>query len=147
MFIILTGNPVEGFKAIGPFNTWDDAAEYGDRILAEETSDYWLMKVQEGGKGNDSQHYIYLSRPNDTIKSQPPLGPTRFGPFDEFVHLTDGQLRTGPDGDVFAHITAAGVWRTVNQDDPSETDPSHWYSDIVISSNKDDTGKVQEGEK
>lgn len=44
MFIVISGNPVDGFVFIGPFQNEDQAAEYGDRI---DDGDWWIGKIDQ----------------------------------------------------------------------------------------------------
>jgi hypothetical protein len=48
MYIVIEGDPVGGFKYIGPFATVDDAIDYID---ADSTREMWstkLIKPEEG---------------------------------------------------------------------------------------------------
>lgn len=42
MHVLITGNPVDGFKVYGPFKTGIDAAEAGDDV---PDSDWWTMPL------------------------------------------------------------------------------------------------------
>lgn len=42
MTIVLTGNPVDGMTAYGPFTTRDDALEWASH---ECSGDWWLMPL------------------------------------------------------------------------------------------------------
>ena len=43
-YVILAGNPIEGFEVIGPFIDWDTATEYAVNNII---TDSWLMSLQE----------------------------------------------------------------------------------------------------
>lgn len=42
MWIIVTGNPVDGFEYHGPFNTEDSAIEWADTFIEDE---WWLAHL------------------------------------------------------------------------------------------------------
>jgi len=42
--ILITGNPVDGFKYIGPFDTPDSAISYEEHIL-DEGGDWWITPL------------------------------------------------------------------------------------------------------
>lgn len=44
--VILTGNPVDGFSIIGPFNTRDEAFESGENDLTLRDADWWVAHLQ-----------------------------------------------------------------------------------------------------
>lgn len=43
MYVIMSGNLGEGFKAIGPYEDFDDAAAAADKFYL--VSDTWIMQV------------------------------------------------------------------------------------------------------
>lgn len=45
MHIIITGNPVDGFEYIGPFNTSEDALRWADKDAHIE-GDWWLAHLE-----------------------------------------------------------------------------------------------------
>jgi hypothetical protein len=76
------------------------------------------------------------------------IGPT-FGPFNEFIQLTYGEVRVGPDGDIIGGRGDDGMWyfetnyRCKNEDKPvpmslkeahncPEDLPNTPFSDVVI---------------
>jgi hypothetical protein len=42
-FIVITGNPVNGFQAVGPFETRQEALECGEGLK----EDWWIMEVHK----------------------------------------------------------------------------------------------------
>lgn len=48
-YIIISGNPIEGFNAIGPFSGAQDVSEYADQI---RDNDWWLMDLSSPTEGN-----------------------------------------------------------------------------------------------
>jgi hypothetical protein len=53
MFIIMAGNPIDGFKYIGPFATSDEATTWGedneDRITENEAAagaEWWVLPLE-----------------------------------------------------------------------------------------------------
>lgn len=44
--VIITGNPVDGFGIIGPFNTRDEAFESGENDLTLRDADWWVAHLQ-----------------------------------------------------------------------------------------------------
>lgn len=45
LYIIIIGNPVEGFEYLGPFKTRGDAIEFGEG-LSNIGGDYWIASLQ-----------------------------------------------------------------------------------------------------
>ena len=43
-YVIVAGNPIEGFEVIGPFIDWDTAAEY---TVNNIITDSWLTSLNE----------------------------------------------------------------------------------------------------
>jgi hypothetical protein len=43
MFIVITGNPLDGFNHYGPFNTLDEALRWGEDYYAG--GDWWITKL------------------------------------------------------------------------------------------------------
>lgn len=48
MFIVIDGNPVDGFNHTGPFVTADDAHFWADENLAG--AEYWVVALDEPGE-------------------------------------------------------------------------------------------------
>ncbi len=42
MFIVIAGNPVDGFSFYGPYSTHDEACEWGERANGEE---WWVAAL------------------------------------------------------------------------------------------------------
>jgi len=45
-FIIVRGNPLDGFTFIGPFDSDDDAIDYGERYI-EQDMPWWSAELGE----------------------------------------------------------------------------------------------------
>lgn len=48
MYIILSGSPFDGFKHYGPFDSFDLAEVWADRVIGIET-EYWIAKLEPTG--------------------------------------------------------------------------------------------------
>lgn len=48
MWIIITGNPVDGFEYHGPFDTNESACEFGngDEHMTDHGGDWWVAEIQ-----------------------------------------------------------------------------------------------------
>lgn len=44
-FIVMRGNPADGFRFVGPFETSDDAVEYIDKCVGNEEA--WVVELLE----------------------------------------------------------------------------------------------------
>ena len=42
MLLVVTGNPVDGFSHVGPFEDYETASEYADRRM---DSDWWIVPL------------------------------------------------------------------------------------------------------
>ena len=47
MFIIITGNPVDGFEYLGPFGTEGDAINHAECSLADDNIDWWTASLSD----------------------------------------------------------------------------------------------------
>ncbi len=45
-FILIKGNPVDGFEFVGPFPSNEDAMEHGDSVK----TDWWVAELEEPAK-------------------------------------------------------------------------------------------------
>ena len=45
-YVIARGNPFEGINLTGPFDTWDDAQEYGEEFVTD-SKDWWIIELNE----------------------------------------------------------------------------------------------------
>jgi hypothetical protein len=43
MYLVITGNPVNGFTFIGPFPVTPDAVEWAETYVSEE--DWWISEI------------------------------------------------------------------------------------------------------
>lgn len=43
MLLAVTGNPIDGFSFVGPFDSYEAASEWSDR---RSDSDWWIVKVE-----------------------------------------------------------------------------------------------------
>ena len=43
-YVIVAGNPIEGFEVIGSFSDWDTATEYAVQNII---TDSWIMTLKE----------------------------------------------------------------------------------------------------
>lgn len=46
MYIIITGNPVDGFNYTGPFKSHDDALRYAEAYFEGNVDSYWICELQ-----------------------------------------------------------------------------------------------------
>lgn len=46
LHIIITGNPVNGFRYIGPFKTADHAIDAAERFLSGVEADWWIAPLE-----------------------------------------------------------------------------------------------------
>ena len=46
-YIMITGNPVDGFSFTGPFDTHDEAVNYGENF---HSGDWWIAPLVGGDK-------------------------------------------------------------------------------------------------
>lgn len=56
MNIIMQGNLSEGFEAIGPFKTFEEAADYDERHTLDGPSWIMTMVLPENTKKKESKH-------------------------------------------------------------------------------------------
>jgi hypothetical protein len=52
-YIIVTGNPVDGFRFFGTANNATDANDAADRARATDTVDWWIAPLYEFGQLDD----------------------------------------------------------------------------------------------
>lgn len=45
--VILNGNPSDGYTIVGPFPSWEEAANYDDRVLGGGN---WVMNLKAPGE-------------------------------------------------------------------------------------------------
>ena len=48
-FIVITGNPVDGFTHIGPFNGREEAEDY----IYHDSSDWWVVELDTPEQDHD----------------------------------------------------------------------------------------------
>jgi hypothetical protein len=48
-FIIIYGNPADGFSHVGPFNSLDEATQYA---AADKPSDWWVVMLDAPAQGD-----------------------------------------------------------------------------------------------
>lgn len=46
-FIIVTGDPIEGFTFVGPFDSEKDAAKHGNTDGNLKAGDWWIAPLEE----------------------------------------------------------------------------------------------------
>ena len=46
LYILVIGNPVDGFGYIGPFEDSEDAVSYADKHL-DDRSDWWISSMEK----------------------------------------------------------------------------------------------------
>ena len=49
-FIVIYGNPAEGFTYVGPFASHDDAVDYAQ--VDNAPSDWWIILLQQPAESN-----------------------------------------------------------------------------------------------
>lgn len=45
-YLLIKGNPVDGFQFVGPFNYHGDAIDYADAHQLELEKDWWIAELQ-----------------------------------------------------------------------------------------------------
>ena len=45
-WVVVVGDPVEGFSYHGPFDTSEDACEYGDFHRGSNVDEYWVVPLR-----------------------------------------------------------------------------------------------------
>ena len=53
MYIVLVGNITEGYKAVGPFESFDDADEY--TLASGYGKDTWIMELYSKENPNEAK--------------------------------------------------------------------------------------------
>jgi hypothetical protein len=87
------------------------------RACAEEICDALDLLSPEGGSTKQGVMVRFECGQEDRWSEE-------YGPF-EFVQLTYGELRTGPDGESFAYYEK-GEWKIIGDDS------GVWYSDVIV---------------